>query len=294
MKRPLFLITGPSGSGKSTIASALSNQYDIPLVKSYTTRKPRYPGEDTYHFVDPLLFQKFQDMTNITLYNNNFYGVRLHDLHGPAMYIVDPPGVDYMRNHHSGLFDIKVILITATPEECATRMLTRGDKYNAVQSRIQNDQTLFNRPASDYDIVIYNRNLTDSLIPVWAFMHQVIEQYVLDKRAENETNTRNFNFLNDMFQKHGANRGKISFKDGKFVGYIENDIIFTSNDPNYPIVNQNLLEKYRHSEFIIQPYNANGELVNITIELAGTPDPLFMVDRPPKTNMEGNETHEPV
>jgi guanylate kinase len=56
----LFIVSAPSGAGKTSLVKALrSNDGDLGLAVSYTTRSPR-PGEQNgvhYHFVDSATFE---------------------------------------------------------------------------------------------------------------------------------------------------------------------------------------------------------------------------------------------
>lgn len=49
---PFIILVGKSGSGKSSIAAALASNYGFKEIKTYTTRPPRFEGEDTHTFVD--------------------------------------------------------------------------------------------------------------------------------------------------------------------------------------------------------------------------------------------------
>ena len=46
MTKPLFCILGASASGKSTLVKMLENEFKMKQIPSYTTRLPRYEGEE--------------------------------------------------------------------------------------------------------------------------------------------------------------------------------------------------------------------------------------------------------
>ena len=60
--RPVVVISGPGGSGKTTIVQDLiASDKSLWFPRSWSTRKPRYAGEDEYRFVDEHRFQTMMD-----------------------------------------------------------------------------------------------------------------------------------------------------------------------------------------------------------------------------------------
>lgn len=282
MKETIFLIAGPSGSGKSAVAEKLAAQYGLKQVKSYTTRKPR-PGEgDAYHFVDPIQFQKFRDMTNITIYHNHFYGVRIHDMMHGDMYIVDPPGITYMRNHYSSSMNIYAIGILATPEERLARFTARGDNYNYAKSRIENDKQTFDIPPETYDIAIHNKDLDDTVNIAYQFIKAMKEKTEQQNRIEIIKQKQDFEYLSAAYQRLGNQPGVIVTEGPNcYMGYIQNEPIISSKpDVPCPFVPAANLAPHKNHPFFIQPYYSNGKLANISVQLSGRPDPLFTVNAP--------------
>ncbi len=73
-------INGRGGSGKSTLLNALNLRLGLEKTSNYTTRQPRYLGEQGYHFVTEEAFQeKFKHNEIIECYfrksNSSFYGI---------------------------------------------------------------------------------------------------------------------------------------------------------------------------------------------------------------------------
>jgi len=73
-------INGRGGSGKSTLLNALNERLWLTRTSNYTTRQPRYAGEQGYYFVSEVEFQeKFKHNEIIESYfrksNSSFYGV---------------------------------------------------------------------------------------------------------------------------------------------------------------------------------------------------------------------------
>lgn len=282
MKEPIFLFAGPSGSGKSTIVDELAARYGLTHIKSYTTRKQR-PGEGAaYHFVDPIQFQKFRDMTNITIYHNQFYGVRTKDIQQGGMYIVDPPGITYMRANYAKTMDIYVIGILATPEERVSRILARGDSYAYAKSRIENDKKTFDIPMETYDLAIHNKDVNETVETAYNFIKAMQEKTELNNRKEAIRIQHDFDYANALYQKHGHDTGCICREpDGSYTGFIGNDAVFsTSGEKLCPVVSKSVVSDKLNSEFYMEAYYTGDWMAEIAIHLTDRPDPLFIIPAP--------------
>ena len=151
----IYLLVGPSGSGKTTIATALEKAMGMKQVASYTERLPRYPGEEGHTFVTPEEFDKLEDLCAYTEFNGYRYGPTAAMVDECDIYVIDPAGVKYMKEHYHGDKDIKVVGIFATPKKCAERMLQRGDVEEKVQERIQHDRLAFAPTKGVVDHILY-------------------------------------------------------------------------------------------------------------------------------------------
>ena len=286
MKETIFLFAGPSGAGKSAVTEKLAEKYGLKQVKSYTTRKQR-PGEgDTYHFVDPIQFQKFRDMTNITIYHNHFYGVRIHDMMHGDMYIVDPPGIAYMRGHYSDTMNIYAIGILATPEERLSRITARGDSYNYAKNRIENDKQTFDIPPETYDIAIHNKSLDDTVDIAYQFIKTMKEKTEQQNRIEAIRQKHDFEYLSAVYQRIGNQPGIVVAEGPNcYTGYINDEPVISSKPNQFcPFVPASILAMHKNHPFFIQPYYSNGQLANISVQLSGRPDPLFTINAPIEIN----------
>lgn len=150
---PLILLVGPSGSGKTTIAEALSERYgnstagsngsrSMRIAKSYTTRKPRFPGEDSYHFVSEEEFDKL-DLCDKTKFCGNSYGLTQDEVERSGIIICDSEGIINIRKNYKGERQILVVFVTAPKEERYLRMINRGDSREEANKRIKNDEKTF-------------------------------------------------------------------------------------------------------------------------------------------------------
>ena len=139
----IYLIVGPSGSGKTTIANALRDVYGFKTVESYTTRPPRYPGEKGHIFVSDEEFDKLGEMVAYTEYNGYRYGVTADIIDACDVYVIDPPGVEHMRQHYHGDKRIVTIGLDVSETIRALRMMNRGDSLQDILRRIEIDSRWF-------------------------------------------------------------------------------------------------------------------------------------------------------
>lgn len=123
----IYLLAGPSGSGKSSVARKITEWYGFKEVWSYTERPPRYAGEPGHIFVTPEEFDAAGPMCAFTFYNGYRYGVPQSEIDSSLLYVIDPAGIEYMKNHYAGSKGIAVIGIWAPEEVRRERMISRGD-----------------------------------------------------------------------------------------------------------------------------------------------------------------------
>ena len=141
--KPLILLIGPSGSGKTTLANALSRDYGLRQLASYTDRPRRSPDEIGHTFVSPDEFNKLRpDMAAYNVFNGHQYGATYQQLDQTDIYVVDIPGYwDLMRHYRNRPFITFVLGATSTV--CARRMRRRGDSDEMIQKRLENDAKAF-------------------------------------------------------------------------------------------------------------------------------------------------------
>ena len=128
----IYLIVGPSGSGKTMVANRLEEKYRLKQVLSYTERPPRFEGEGGHTFVTPEKFDKLKNLCAYTVFDGHRYGVPAEMVEVSDIYVIDPAGVAYMKEHYSGKKGVKVIGLFAAEEVCKRRMRARGDSKEAV------------------------------------------------------------------------------------------------------------------------------------------------------------------
>lgn len=157
----IFLIVGPSGSGKSTVVQHLCDEYGLKQIESYTTRPPRYIGEKGHIFVTDEEFDKLTGMVGYTEFDGHRYCSLQEDVEKSDLYVIDPAGIEYFREHYTGKKDVIVIGIWATESARKKRMFLRGDPEDAIVRRLEADRAIFNTDVCD--VVFYNKTLRTTI-----------------------------------------------------------------------------------------------------------------------------------
>ncbi|MBQ8248071.1 MAG: AAA family ATPase [Lachnospiraceae bacterium] len=139
----IYCIIGPSGSGKTSVANRMSDLYGYSVVRSYTTRPPRYEGEDGYIFVSSQQFNMLGRMYAYTEFDGNEYGVTGDLLDSNDLYIIDPAGAEALRKEYEGTKGIVVIGLCIDKSISEQRMRLRGDTEEKIQRRLSNDEKAF-------------------------------------------------------------------------------------------------------------------------------------------------------
>ena len=138
-KKCLFLFVGPSGTGKTTLADMLEEKCGLHQIKSYTTRTPRYKGEDCHIFVSNDEFDKLENIVAFTEYNQHRYCATAAQLDRANTYVVDVPGVDTLLEKYKADRKIIIFYMSANVHTKITRMKMRGDSDSKILNRIHND-----------------------------------------------------------------------------------------------------------------------------------------------------------
>lgn len=110
----ILLIVGDFGVGKDTFADMLLKHLgeDANKILSYTTRNPRYDGENTHFFVSEEEWKSIPNVIAETKIDGNFYGT-VAEQFGTKMYdiyVVDDVGVQNVIESNIGeVFIIEVV-----------------------------------------------------------------------------------------------------------------------------------------------------------------------------------------
>ena len=137
----LVLLVGRSGSGKTTLEKMLV-EIGFKSVKSYTTRPKRTEDEDNHTFVSKEEFDALENKIAYTNFNGYEYCATKEQLDNATVYVIDPAGVEYLKQ--SGYDrELFIVYLETWGSTCMTRMLDRGDDYDKAKQRIANDEREF-------------------------------------------------------------------------------------------------------------------------------------------------------
>ena len=142
----MIVLVGASASGKTELAKILFKTYGYTKCITTTTRRKRQGEKDDidYHFLTVSEFKRIEKnygFLEVSLYNNNYYGIQKKDVNEMGLVIVDPNGanalIDAMKN------EVYVVYVWATEDVRRNRMKLRDDQPHLIDERIKNDRNVF-------------------------------------------------------------------------------------------------------------------------------------------------------
>lgn len=143
-RKYIYLLVGRSGSGKSTVADILAEKHGWKVLQSYTTRKPRFPGETGHTFVTKEEFDVLQNKCAYTMFSGNEYCATDDMVDDSDVYIIDPAGVEFFVEAYKGRRTPICVVIDLLEEEAAARMNKRqGASDTETKRRLKNDAEQF-------------------------------------------------------------------------------------------------------------------------------------------------------
>lgn len=149
----LVLLVGRSGSGKTELEKNLVNCAGFQGVKSYTTRPKRRLNEDSHIFVGKEEFDSLENKVAYTHFNGYEYCATKEQLDEAQIYVIDPDGVEYLKNCYNGKKFV-IVYLDADSDTCWERMIGRGDDYYTIHSRLWNDNDVFAKFKEKADFTI--------------------------------------------------------------------------------------------------------------------------------------------
>lgn len=145
----LILIVGKSGSGKSTFQNFLVCKYGLKDVQSYTTRPKRFDNEIGHIFVTKEEFDALENKVAYTEFNGYEYCATKEQLDKSNIYIIDPKGIESLKQNYDEKF-LFIVYLDTDENICRKRMKMRGDDKEKVEERIKHDREAFRNVTFDY------------------------------------------------------------------------------------------------------------------------------------------------
>ena len=158
----IYLIIGKSGSGKTTLVNELQ-KYGYKSIESYTTRPKRYENETGHTFITEEEFDQLKDICAYVKYNGYRYCATSEQVNNATLYVIDPDGLQYFKNHYTGNKKICAIYIDCPWHVRLRRMLKRGDSFQHAINRIFLDSKVFANYENDINFIIKNKNKTKAI-----------------------------------------------------------------------------------------------------------------------------------
>ena len=147
-KKTILCTVGRTGSGKNYISERLSTILDYPLVVSHTTR-PKRDNEtngvehwfDTKEEFDTLI--QNNTMIAYTKIGEYEYCALLEDIDDNAIYIIDPHGIEYLKQNFKNQINLKIIYMYCDEYIRRARASTRSDFKTKWEQRNKDEDAQF-------------------------------------------------------------------------------------------------------------------------------------------------------
>jgi guanylate kinase len=176
-----IVLSGPSGVGKTTIANHLMAQQRVPVVRSIsaTTREPRsdeIDGEDYFFYAQERFRKEIEEglFLEWAEVHGHLYGTPLEPLEGAlalgkdVLMVIDVQGGRQVCEKLDEV--VSIFLWPPSMEELTSRLALRNANSGGdLQTRIDAARREM-ECVSEYDYVIVNDNIDDTLHQMWAIM----------------------------------------------------------------------------------------------------------------------------
>lgn len=162
----LLCIMGRTSCGKDTLVGKLCERTGLTAITSYTTR-PRRTGEgDTHIFSTREVYEQMQTEGNVAAYTEiaeNIYWTTIDQLYQHSIYIIDPKGVETLRELNLPNLRLVTVYINTPDEIRKERALgKRGDDRLVFMKRdlAERDQFRTMLRNANFDYAISNLDIT--------------------------------------------------------------------------------------------------------------------------------------
>ena len=142
----LICIIGESSCGKDTLVNQICKTSNLTQLISYTTRPQRKNEGATHIFVDEDIYNSMEENNEIAAYtniNNNHYWSTIEQLYDSDFYIIDPIGVDSLKNLNLPNLRIVTVYINVPDDIRKERAMKRGDDVVTYKSRCFSERNQF-------------------------------------------------------------------------------------------------------------------------------------------------------
>lgn len=184
----LICLIGESGSGKSSVAKKLIEnypEYHFKELKSYTTRQPRFNGEDTHTFISLDEFKNIKNKVAYLNYKGAEYCASQKQVDENDIYVVDPEGYKMLRKKYCGDKVLLPIYIKTNIFIRFYRMCKRGDNINNIFIRIINDRKVFKDAASSASFIVSNYDLNKTVEKIMK-RYVVLDNCIINQKSHNK------------------------------------------------------------------------------------------------------------
>jgi guanylate kinase len=162
-KKTIICIVGRTSSGKDYISKRLSTILDYPLVVSHTTR-PKRDNETNgveHWFDNKEEFDALIQNNTVIAYTKigeYEYCALLEDIGDNAIYIIDPKGIEYLKQNFKDKIKLKIIYVYCDEYIRKARASTRSDFKDAWEKRNKDEDVQFTEFESNrqWDLLIDN------------------------------------------------------------------------------------------------------------------------------------------
>jgi guanylate kinase len=158
----LLCVMGRTSCGKDTLVGKLCERTGLTAITSYTTRPRRANEGDTHIFSTREEYEKMQVEGNVAAYTEiaeNIYWTTIDQLYEHSVYIIDPKGVETLRQLNLPNLRIVTVYINTPDDVRKDRALNkRGDDRLAFMKRDMAEREQFRAMLrnADFDYSISN------------------------------------------------------------------------------------------------------------------------------------------
>lgn len=151
----LICIIGESSCGKDTLVNQICKTSNLTQLISYTTRPQRKNEGATHIFVDEDIYNSMKENNEIAAYtniNNNRYWSTIEQLYDSDFYVIDPIGVDSLKNLNLPNLRIVTVYINVPEDVRKERAMKRGDDVVTYKSRCFSERNQFREMKKNMDV----------------------------------------------------------------------------------------------------------------------------------------------